>query len=80
MYCGITIPEEFDNASWSKNFIEWIKNQSQPFETGTLKISFLLKRYDFMYQETLMISNQIRLYARKHYKKDYYLLMSVPGI
>jgi transposase len=80
MYCGITIPEEFDNASWSKNFIEWIKNQSSQYETGALKISFLLKRYDFMYQETLTISNQIRLYARKHYKKDYYLLMSVPGI
>jgi len=80
MYCGVTIPEEFDNASWSKNFIEWIKNQSQPFETGTLKISFLLKRFDFMYQETLTISNQLREYARKHYKKDYNLLRSVPGI
>ena len=80
MYCGITIPEEFDNASWSKNFIEWIKNQSSEFETGALKISFLLKRYDFMYQETLTISNQLREYARKHYKKDYQLLRSVPGI
>ncbi len=26
------------------------------------------------------ISNQLRAYARKHYKKDYYLLKSVPGI
>jgi transposase len=80
MYCGITIPEEFDNASWSKNFIEWIKNQRCEYETGALKISFLLKRYDFMYQETLTISNQLREYARKHYKKDYNLLRSVPGI
>ena len=80
MYCGITIPEEFDNASWSKNFIEWIKNQRCEYETGSLKISFLLKRYDFMYQETLTISNQLREYARKHYKKDYNLLRSVPGI
>jgi transposase len=80
MYCGITIPEEFDNASWSKNFIEWIKNQSNEYETGALKISYLLKRYEFMYQESLSVSNQIRLYARKHYKKDYYLLMSIPGI
>ena len=80
MYCGVTIPEEFDNASWSKNFIEWIKNQRSDYETGTLKISFLLKRYEFMYQETLSISTQIRLYAKKHYKKDYDLLRSVPGI
>lgn len=80
MFCGITIPEEFDNANWSKNFIEWIKQQNHSFETGSLKIHFLLKRYDFMHQETLTISNQIRAYVRKHYKKDFDLLRSVPGI
>lgn len=80
MFCGITIPEEFDNANWSKNFIEWIKQQNHSYETGSLKIHFLLKRYDFMHQETLTISNQIRAYARKHYKKDFNLLRSVPSI
>lgn len=80
MYYGITIPEEFDNPNWSKNFIIWIKSQKMPYETGIEKINFLMKRFDFMHQELLTISNQLRAYARKHYKKDYYLLMSVPGI
>lgn len=80
MYCGIVIPEEFDNPNWSKSFLGWIRSQQMPFETGTAKISFLMKRFDFMHQELLTISNQLRAYARKHFKKDYYLLMSVPGI
>ena len=33
-----------------------------------------------MHYELLTISNQLRAYARKHYKKDYDLLRSVPGI
>lgn len=80
MYYGIPIPEEFDNANWSKKFIEWIKSQRPKYETGEMKISYLLKRYEFMHQDLLAISNQLRAYARKHYKKDYYLLQSVPGI
>lgn len=80
MYNGITIPEEFDNPNWSKNFILWIKSQKLPFETGNEKINFLMKRFDFMHYELLAISTQLRAYARKHYKKDYYLLKSVPGI
>lgn len=80
MYYGIVIPEEFDNPNWSKNFIEWIQTQKMSYETGTEKINFLLKRFNFMHYELLNISNQLRAYARKHYKKDYYLLMSVPGI
>jgi len=80
MYYGIQIPEEFDNASWSKNFIEWIKSQSMQFETGASKTALLLKRLEFMHTGSLEVSNQLRAYARKHYKKDYNLLRSVPGI
>ena len=80
MYCGTVIPEEFDNASWSKNFIEWIRIQKQPHETSALKITYLLKRFQFMHVEALAISNQLRAFARGYYKKDYNLLRSVPGI
>jgi transposase len=79
-YYGIPIPEEFDNANWSKSFIEWIKKQSNAHETSSMKISHLLKRYEFMHKELLSVSNELRMYARKHYKKDYYLLQSIPGI
>lgn len=28
----------------------------------------------------MYICNELRSYARKHYKKDYYLLRSIPGV
>lgn len=40
MYCGITIPKEFDNPNWSKDFISWIKALNMPFEPGKEKITF----------------------------------------
>ena len=79
-YYSIMIPEEYDNPNWTKAFIQWIRNQNHKYETGMMSMEILLKRYDFMHRELLGISTQLRSYARKHYKKDYYLLKSVPGI
>ena len=31
-------------------------------------------------QESLGLANELRAYFREHYKKDYYLLVSIPGI
>jgi transposase len=79
-YYGFTIPEEFDNANWSKSFIQWLNEQKYQFETGTMTWQLLLSRFEFMHRNKLQLSTAIRAYARKHYKKDYYLLKSVPGI
>lgn len=79
-YYGITIPEQYDNATWAKVFIIWVREQKYKYEPGQLSMDILLKRYDFMNKELLGISTLLRAYARKHYKKDYYLLKSVPGI
>jgi transposase len=39
-----------------------------------------LKHLEFLWYEELGISNELRAYCRKFYRKDYYLLKSVPGI
>src|SRR4029078_13573986 len=39
-----------------------------------------LKQLEFMWYEELHISNELRAYCRRHYKKDYYLYKSIPGI
>jgi transposase len=80
MFFGVVIPEAFDNPNWSNAFIIWIKDQTKTYETSALKIDYLLSRYKFMKEQTLNISTQLRAYARKHYKEDYYLLKTVPGI
>ncbi len=79
-YYGVTIPEEFDNTSWSRSFIHWLTEQKYQFETGTITWQLLMSRYEFMYRNNLQLSTSIRAYARKHYKQDYYLLKSIPGI
>jgi transposase len=80
MYYSIAIPQEYDNPNWSKKFLEWIQSQQLKFETAKTALELQLKRYQFMYKELLNISTLLRAYARKHYKKDYYLFLSVPGI
>ena len=79
-YYSIPLPEEYDNSHWKKAFIQWLRDQRPKYETGKACLEILIKRYDFMHRELLEISTQLRSYARKHYKKDYDLLKSVPGI
>lgn len=80
IYYSISLPQEFDNPNWSKKFLEWIYAQTLQFETAKMALNLQLKRFEFMNSELLHISTLLRAYARKHYKKDYYLLKSVPGI
>lgn len=79
-YYGITIPEEYDNPNWTNSFRAWLGELEFKHSTGKANLKILLRRYDFMKQEMLDISTSLRAYCRKHYKKDYYLLKSVPGI
>ena len=81
LYLGITIPDRFDKqAKWSKAFICWIASQSCVYETATSTIQSELTQYQFIDQQIKQVSNQLRAYCRKHYKMDYFLLRSVPGI
>lgn len=81
LYLGITIPSHFDKqAKWSKAFIHWISQQKCDYTTGTLTLQSELCQYEFIDGQIKQVSNQLRAYCRKHYKTDYFLLRSVPGI
>lgn len=81
LYLGIAIPEELDRqAKWSKAFISWIDSQSCLYATATAVLQSELAQYQFIDQQIKQVSNQLRAYCRKHYKADYFLLRSVPGI
>lgn len=79
-YYSITIPDQYDNPNWTNSFRSWLGEQKFKHSSGKMNLEILLRRYDFMKKELLDISTGLRAYARKHYKKDYYLLKSVPGI
>ena len=69
-----------DTPKWPKKFIVWLKELSMDFNNNLLTLQSMIAQYEFVDQQLKQISNLIRAYCRKHYKKDYYLLKSVPGI
>jgi transposase len=80
LYHQIHIPDGMDTPKWPKKFIVWLKELSMDFNNNLLTLQSMIAQYEFVDQQLKQISNLIRAYCRKHYKKDYYLLKSVPGI
>ena len=81
LYLGIDIPDKFDKqAKWPKAFVSWIAAQSCQYDTATATLQSELAQYQFIDQQIKEVGKQLRAYCRKHYKEDYFLLRSVPGI
>ena len=59
---------------------EWLANLEWKFSCGAITLQSRLKHLEFLWYEELHISNELRAYCRIHFRKDYYLLKSVPGI
>ena len=80
LYYGIKLPDEYDNPNWSHDMKQWLSAIEWKFTSAASAMKSRLKHLDFLWYEELNISTELRAYCRKHYKKDYYLLKSVPGI
>jgi transposase len=80
LYLGIKILVQYDNPNWSKEFQQWLKNIEWKNITATYSMHSKLRILEVLHTEYLNAANQLRSYCRKYYKKDYYLLKSIPGI
>ena len=80
LYLGIDIPKELDKPHWSHKFRDWLKELSFDYKTMDYCLQTRLEAYDFVDKQVRSVSVKLRAYCRKHYKKDYYLLRSVPGV
>jgi transposase len=80
LFHGITIPDQFDNPNWSHEFLVWLKTIQWAHSTGTACINSKVRILEMLKNEYLQTSNELRAYCRKYYKRDYYLLKSIPGI
>ncbi len=80
LYLGIAIPDEFDNPNWSKAFLTWLQELQFSNMTATFSMQSKLRILNVLHAEYLEVGNQLRTYCRRHHKKDYYLLKSIPGI
>lgn len=80
LYYGIDVPEEFDNSHWSHSFRNWLAGLKFDYSPGQSALASKLRYFRFIDEELRGVSVELRAYCRRHYKKDYQLLRSVPGI
>jgi transposase len=80
LYFGVSVPEEFDNDHWSHNFRHWLDALVFDHCTAREALDSRMRSFRFIDKELRDVSAKIRAYCRRHYKKDYYLLRSIPGI
>jgi transposase len=80
LYFGVSIPEAFDNDHWSHDFRGWIDAIVFNHPTARETLDSRMRSFRFIDKELREVSSKLRAYCRKHYKKDYYLLRSIPGI
>jgi len=79
-FSGIDIPEQFDNASWCHNFINWLKALDCKQQSRRRALDYMISQMEFLRKELLSISNAIRKMVREQrYKTNYYLLCTIPG-
>lgn len=69
LYFGIKEPAEFDNDHWSHNYRNWLDNLSFEFDTARETLNSRMRSFRFTDQELRQVTNQLRAYCRKHYKK-----------
>ncbi len=80
-FSGIDIPQQYDNASWSHNFIIWLKGLDCKQNTRRQALNYMIAQMEFLRKELLQISVDIRKMMREQrYKTNYYLLRTIPGI
>lgn len=80
-FTGIDIPELYDNANWSHNFINWLKALDCKQTPRRRALDYQIRQMEFLRKELLSISNEIRKMMREQrHKTNYYLLRTIPGI
>ena len=78
-FSGIDIPEQYDNANWSHNFINWLKALDCKQNSRRTALNYMTAQMEFLRKELLSISNAIRKMMREQrYKTNYYLLRTIP--
>lgn len=77
---GIPIPVEFDNSHWSHSFRDWLDNVDFAYSPARMALDSHMRYFRFVDKDLRDVSSQLRRYYKVHFKKDYILLRSIPGI
>lgn len=78
-FTGVDIPEQYDNANWSHNFINWLKALDCKQQSRRRALDYMIKQKEFLRKELLDISNAIRKMMREQrYNSNYYRCAAFP--
>lgn len=80
LYYGVKVPAEFDNDHWSHEFRHWVDSQEFVYGNARECMASKMRNFRFIDKELRDVSSRLRAYCRKHFKQDFYLLRSIPGI
>ncbi|MEM1003570.1 MAG: IS110 family transposase [Bacteroidota bacterium] len=80
LFHGIEIPQKYDNPNWSHAFVNWLIDIEWDNRMGQANLDSLIFHYRFLDEQIKEVSKIMKAYCRKHYKQDYYLMRTVPGI
>lgn len=80
LYHGVVVPEAYDNPNWSHAFLDWLRGLKWLFAPAAYSLQSKVRLLQALHSEHLTSANELRAYCRKHHKRDYYLLKSIPGI
>jgi transposase len=80
LYHGVEIPKEYDNPNWTKSYLKWLREMQWTTPVGKQCMDSKLRTFEFIHSEYLQLANELRSFCRSKYKKDYYLLKSIPGV
>lgn len=80
-YQGIDIPERFAKSNWSKQFLNWVEQQSDSDALLGDVLSLMLEQIKHLRQLKVKIERKLReLMKSEKYKKQSELLSSIPGV
>lgn len=80
-FSGVHLPEEYDNAYWTKAFLRWLREVELPSRSTRVTVDSLLDQYDQMYAHHLKVSREVRgLLKTSRYKDRGKLLQGIPGV
>jgi transposase len=80
-YVGIPVSQQYDNANWSRNFIQWLEQLPLDPPASRLTLNYQIREVQLLRSELLSICNDVRKLMRsKKYKDLYYRLRTITGI
>ena len=77
-FSGIDIPDQFDNASWSHNFIKWLKEVDCKQQSRKSALNYMIAQMEFLRKE--LLCDVVRSCCFVYLAKLFYSFIVIPKV